>query len=395
MPTLIYVPGFSASELAYNRDGTRVLWLSYSRLILDTPAALTLDAAGDPPGGDRAVPLYPTGVLTAYWREIADVLNSQLQPRGFSVEYFAWDWRRDLWLAGTALADRVRQLRGSALPVTLCGHSAGGLVCRAAWAQLSASDRDTRVRRIICVASPHCGTYYAVNTFAGVSEFMTQLAQLNQITGGSFGSWVVFYSAAWGVTDLVDVACTWPALYQLLPVAGGSDAGTDPNRLSLYTATEWHGLPVRISQRHLTTTRILFHSFLLDPSSRPPAHVMTVVSGRGTSTPATLDKPDRLGLTDAIGSTDEGDGTVTVASAEDNFPVVVKLTGRHSDLPWALVSSGMMLDLILDERAPVPSPASVTVDTTPIPVRLGGPPIPTLSLAGVYPADCRAGRCFC
>jgi len=122
---------------------------------------------------------------------------------------------------------------------------------------------------------------------------------------------------------------------------------------------------------------------------------MTVVSGRGTPTPATLDNPARLGLTGAIGSTDEGDGTVTVASAEDNFPVVVKLTGRHSDLPWALVSSGMMLDLILDERAPVPSPASVTVDTTPIPVRLGGPPIPTLSLAGVYPADCRAGRCFC
>jgi len=395
MPCVIYVPGFSASELSFDRFGSDVFWCNYSRVVVRGLEVMRLSDDGEQPGGSSGALLFPTAVLTPYWGPISELLTAQLQPAGYAVRVFPWDWRQSILSAGERLAAEVELLPAERLPAVFVAHSAGGLVARAAWAKLRADNRHQRLRRIVAVATPNCGTYYAVNSFSGVSEFVAQVVALANVIGGPFGAALAGFYATWGAAQVVDVCLTWPCLYQLLPVVGASDAAGDPNRSYLYDGAEWHGLPAPISARHLQETRDVFHAFLLDPASRPPAEVMTCVSGTGYDTPYTLGNPALLGFPQALGHTQAGDGVVTTASAEDGFPIVLRVTGRHSDIPWALASSGQLASLILDERTPATSPRSTTVDPYPIPVVLGGPPIPALSLAGLYDADCYRGRCGC
>lgn len=395
MPAVFYVHGFSAAELYLDSLRSKLYWVDLSQILLRTPGAMRLNAAGDGPGGPDGRPLFVGDPLTPYVGLILQVLDVQLHQASYRVLTHSYDWRMDLYAAGVELADRVRLTATEDDPCTLVGHSAGGLVCRAAWRELVIAGESERVRRIVTIGTPHWGTYYAVATWSGLTDLITQLTAVGQIVGGGFGSSAVQALGTFTVQQLVNVCLTWPALYQLLPLVGAPDQSADPHRPDLYDSTEWHGIAGQISALHLGQVLTVRDAWLNDPRSRPPSWVMSVVSGTGFDTPGTLADPDQLGLPSAIGFNGDGDGVVTADSAEGGFPFHVRLTAAHSDLPRIAATSGLLPALILNTRGPLdPIPPSI-VDGTPEPVTLGGPPLPVTSLDPSVGPRCSGPLCHC
>jgi hypothetical protein len=134
--------------------------------------------------------------------------------------------------------------------------------------------------------------------------------------------------------------------------------------------------------------------FLHSAESKPPAHVMTVVSGRGYPTVDRLITPALLGAPAALGKVNEGDGVITRASAEGGFPVVESVVAGHSDLPRVLAMTGRLAKMVLEERAPPDPPPPPVISSTVEPIHLQGPPLPGLSTP-VSLILCSGGRCGC
>lgn len=396
MPSVWYVHGFSAGELYLDAARERLFWVDPTRLVLLTPAALRLDDAGTGPGAPGGRELHAGGPLTPYAGEILATLDAGLHQRGYRVKTFGWDWRQDIQAAGVQLADQVASTATDDDPAVLIGHSAGGLVCRAAWADSLRRGRSGLIRRVITIGTPHYGTYYAVAAWSGLGPLVEQLTVIGQVVGGPFGARLAAGGGVWTVEELLKVALTWPALYQLLPVLGAPDAAADPHRAALYDAPGWVGIAGQPSALHLDHARTVTGPWLLSPESMPPDWVLTVASGRFYSTADGLAHVDQLGRPAALRLTDEGDGVVTRASAEARAAVVYTYTAAHSDLPVEMARSGDLVREVLAQRSgPSPVPVSV-VSTDPAPVELGGPPFPgttlvprpTCSLGGVCLPGC-------
>jgi hypothetical protein len=356
-----------------------LLWVSYSRLALGQVGQLRLAPDGVSPGPPDGVACNFGGPLPDYYATAFSVLADQLRPAGYQTIQVGFDWRKEIVDQGRSLAGRILAQVDPGDPCAIVAHSHGGLVARAAWSLLVGSGESARVRRIVTLGAPHRGSYAAPGISCLARSEAYQVAALSQVSlainlGGVPPT--LIDPPRWTVADVAALAASWPALYELYPALPPTPE--DPQRAALYDARLW---PVArgVQQRWLDYAATTYAAWRDSSASIPPASVLTTVGGTGWPTTDGLVVPSALGSPAALGSTDQGDGTVTLASALVPGSRTYTVQLRHADLPRVLALSG---DLAVWVQETVPSHPSQ-------PWRQGffqaGPPVPSscfLSPAG-------------
>jgi pimeloyl-ACP methyl ester carboxylesterase len=365
---VVLIPGFTASDLAIISTG-QPIWWDLSFAALTGLGAMRLDGSGLRPGPPDGQPVAAIVEPQHPWGNIRDILTSQLDPTQWAVTALSYDWRKELTTTAVFLANDIRQNVTLAEPVTLVAHSAGGLIALQAWAQLVATNDQAKVRRIITMGTPFQGSYWTIQWLTGVNATIQQLAAVDN----AFQMLAGFPKELWTLPFLNALTLTWPAFYELFPSLLGSEAQTDPNRALLYNASNYPRL-VNPSPDWLLYAQEDWQPTLVVPAAFPPSWVMTTVGGTGLSTPNTLlSSAVPISLTQ-LGTTMDGDGVVTRASATRSPGLSVTVEADHASMPLGLARTGQLRDLIIDPRGPLSPPPVPIVDKLPIPINVTAPP---------------------
>lgn len=396
VPTVYVVGGLGESSLSREPGGGGLVWPDLSTIMRGQLGQMRLAPDGVSPGPPDGVQLYASGWVEPYLGLPARQLILQLATRGWSVVIFPWDWRRSAYLAGQTLAARIRADIPAGDPCSIVGHSAGGLVARAAWTELVLTGHQGRVRRIVTLGSPHWGSYSLTRFFQANNRSIDLLYTANAQVGSSTFGW------APGITGYqqrdrvwyAQLGTTWPGLYDCLPTLGAPDAGADPNRELLYDASAWWP-DARPSQTWLDYTRDVTGPWLRGAPSQPPSNVLTCCSGKGHECASRLIDPADFARGGGVGGFVDGDGTVTQAASELDSGTVHRYVCDHPSWFPALVANGEIV-VLLDEDTPTPPPPPPsTVRTVQAP---GIEELPGAVLPGWGNArsrSCAGGVCTC
>jgi hypothetical protein len=384
VPTCFLLPGVAGSVLGRRGGGGDPIWVSVAQLAAGQIGRLRLGPDGISPGQPEGVQLYAGGPLPDYYGLPAAVLAAGLAPHGYTVVPWGYDWRLSARVTGPMLAGAIRAMVPATDPCTIVAHSFGGLVARVAWQLLGASGDQARVRRLICLGTPHWGSYSPVVAFSGQGQLIAQLTLLalpSYYLGAVPGSGVPF--GGWTQERLAAVAGTWPSLYELMPSLLAPDVGSDPLRATLY-GNNW--LPsLEVSFPRLIDARTVWQPYLTDPSTMPPAWVLTTVGGNGLPTASELVALRSAAGPTIVGYTGAGDGTVPLSSALLPGGAQYTINAAHDDLDQVAEYAADLVGEVLDPRGPPsPPPAPILVDN-PLVVYGAAPPLKWLLSGGI---DC-------
>jgi pimeloyl-ACP methyl ester carboxylesterase len=192
---------------------------------------------------------------------------------GFKLVEFSYDWRTSVQEGSEKLVDLVAEETEG--PVYLVAHSMGGLVARAALPKL-----DSRVEKVIQLATPNYGSFQPVVTMRGQNEWLNKILALD---GRPIASLIS------------EVLSTFQGLYELMPA---------PKRFSgvdLFNAQMWPDNP-QINADILAKAKTAIEQ-LPDPDNR---FVLIAGSNQDTVTGMTRAANGEFSFT----NTNEGDGTV-------------------------------------------------------------------------------------
>lgn len=374
------VPGIGESTLIDTTFLQTVIWVGIPTIALGYFGAIRLAPNGVDPGPPDGIPLNVGGPIPIYIQQPTYQLADQMRYDDMLVLAYSWDWRKSILDAGDALATSIRQDLVFGNKISLVGHSAGGLVCRRAWSSLLATGDQALVRRIITLGTPHWGSYYAHEAFAGLDSITHYLRQINNTIGAGLGitEGSVGYKI-WTDRQIADLLLTFPSLYELLPVVGAPDGVTDPLRPDLFVAANWGG-GTYPQQSWLDHARTTYRDWVLSPASMPPNNVMTTVSSVGYGTPSLLANLTRLGEAGALGGFVDGDSVVFPGSALLADSLQINVSGQHSNQVGDHVTNGNIRRWILDNRALAPSPVPPVTLPALQPALL--PPVPGVLATG-------------
>jgi pimeloyl-ACP methyl ester carboxylesterase len=201
-PRVLILPGIMGSKLgspAGSHGRSRVVWIDPSTIGSGVLTELAL------PMGRK---LEPIGVMLSAYAKLA----LQLRIAGFDAAFHAYDWRLGLDELGAGLAERILR---EARPVTLIGHSMGGLVARMAVARLP----KRAVRKLVMVGTPNFGAFAPVQALRGTYPFVRKVAMFDAKHSAEYLAETVFH--------------TFVGLYHLLPTRRGREG------LDLTRAASW------------------------------------------------------------------------------------------------------------------------------------------------------------
>lgn len=404
MSTCYVIPGFMGTELSEADPGLVVstVWVNYAFLADGLIMRLALAPDGVtplPPNGKQCVPGAP---LPAYYGGAIKLLTLQLAGDGYRVVPFGWDFRKSFLIAGLQLANIIAINEKADAPCSIAAHSAGGLVARQCWVALNAMGKGNLCRRIVTIGCPHYGTYNIIHNFNGNADTINQLYYLNQAVAVANQLNPFLPTFRTSKNDIRQVAATWPGSYELFPVVGSPSDVDDPNRKFLFNAANWPDEFTNLTQDRLSNSLDVTGPWLKDPSTMPPAWVLTTVAGKGLPTPNRLIRPGRLGQLfipgasiETLGFTDDGDGTATIATALVANSTQIILDAGHMDLPNEIVRRGDLREMILEVRNPPdPVPAIEDMGGPLMPV-LQGPPSPGQVAGSQLGGPCSSGKCLC
>ena len=382
MPICFLLPGVGGSTLGRSPNGADAIWVSPTQLALGQIGRLRLAADGLSPGGSDGVQLYAGPPLADYYDVVRGVLAIGLQPHGYTVVAYGYDWRLSAKVTGLMLAGAVRASVAPVDPCTIVAHSFGGLVARVAWQVLGVTGQQDLVRRIVTLGTPHWGAVSTVGSWAGTNEVFNTLffASLpSQPLGLVPGSGVPL--GGWTQQLIARVANSWPSVYELGPSLFAPDAADDPLRAALYSFAWPQAVGVRPDL--LTYARDVWQPYLAGADTQPPPWVLTCVAGRGLPTSARVAALSAGAVVPAIVATGDGDGTVVLSSALGLDGAHHTVSAAHTDLDQAQDYDVALVGEVLDERhPPQPAPPPVVIDN-PLVIRRQPPP---------FPAPCFAQR---
>jgi CHAT domain-containing protein len=292
-PLAVVLPGTMGSQLSV--DGKPV-WLDYRALLLGGLRRLAIERRD----------VEAVGLVDRFYGPLLEFL-----ARTHRVEIFAYDWRRSVRAAATALAKRLEDLlpecERQRQPVHLVAHSMGGLVVRAmiadgergakAWRRITQLPNS----RLMMLGTPNHGSYEALRWLTGFNPTQAKLALLDLTQD---------------TRQIIDLVRRFPGLLELLPFA--------PQDPDFGTPAPWQAIRQQTAARwsiadgdDLRAARQTWNRLLETPAA--PTH-MVYVAG---SQPATVvdyalidaESPFLAGRKRlAFVATREGDGTVSWAS---------------------------------------------------------------------------------
>ncbi len=200
----VYVlPGIMGSQLGFVRGEKRpndILWLDPIDIAFGRLTELRLD------GHSRVVPL---GAMNYSYLK----LTLSLRKAGYDAVLLDYDWRRDIALLGTKLAERIAA--DGQQDVALVGHSMGGLVARAALMH----NAGKQVSQLIMLGTPNGGSLAAVQALRGTYSVVRKIAMIDLRHDAEFLAREVFSS--------------FPGLHELLP------ANRSVSDLDLFDPAAW------------------------------------------------------------------------------------------------------------------------------------------------------------
>lgn len=346
------------------------LWVNPGRLALGQITVLKLAPGGIQPDPDEGDACFPTDVLQDYYGDAVDRLNEDLDDSKYDVIAWGYDWRRSLPVIATRLAGAIIGTTTPDEPVTIVAHSQGGLIARMVWFVLKGQGKDNLCRRIVTIGTPHEGCYSPAYVFAGEDEVISMIQLAESVTAGLFI--VVGVPRPPGLPhsklEIANVAASWPALYQLLPLVNTATLAADPLRAAMYDASNWPDSQA-ISATHLATAAGPWANTLNNPDSQPPTNVLIAVGSVGQGTAFRLDSVDAIGGTSAYSLNDQGDGRVPISSAIPPWANGYILSNAtHGDLMKRQDVLGRLAQWV---TADIPAPPIVYPHSS-IPVMPGG-----------------------
>ncbi len=338
---VLYLPGIMGSELVDARG--KVVWgmkpgLFARQLFFKDVMARLVPRGGDGLRASRPVQLpVPVPLLCGiepYTRLEQRLRQVTLRPE--AVRPFAYDWRRSIVEAATALAPVARahltdwRSRFAALPdeerrgrpeprLTLVGHSMGGLV--ASWFATVLRDHGgDDVRLVITLGTPFRGSVNALHVLAA-------------------GSWLPLGLYA---ESLRDATRMMPGVYELLPTYACVDEGDDADGLAhpfrQLTPSDLAdvGADAEMTETALATLATLQAAML----GRDDGWVQSVVGTRQPTLQSASLRPGRPpAFTEDVAGTDTrrredhgGDGTVFRYAAHPDGVVPSLLPQSHGAL---------------------------------------------------------------
>lgn len=267
------VPGLLASELESstgNLFSSPKVWVNDTRLFLAGPDILKLGSDGASPVGQ-----FPRlGITGRTVQNRMAPLRRALEGDGFTVTTFCYDWRKSIDIAAAALANSLAaalQSSPDAERIVVVGHSMGGLIARLAYPLCSAAVQ-AKWNASVYLGTPFGGSYQAAEAMGTKAVF------LNLFWGDQAARSALTYFSRGDVTRLVDMARTWPSLYQLFPPQGASAfSALDPDVAKLYDPTNY---PRDVSMMAAWMAKAdEIHTSLAGVATRPAKEVAVVGTG--------------------------------------------------------------------------------------------------------------------
>jgi pimeloyl-ACP methyl ester carboxylesterase len=283
---VMVLPGLMGTELDSVDAGgdSDLVWVNFFRIIDGRMKDLRLTPNGDP----QAPP--PTVKLKQVYRKVYLPILMTLQAR-WQTRPFPYDWRRDIDMSASALAEDVRSW-AQGEPVHLIAHSMGGLVARRfiqkfpdVWATMQDPTGAGRGGRLIMMGTPNRGSLAAVLALTGEEGIVKKLDLLD-----------VHHDRR----ELLEILNTFYGTYQILPTPL-MDLGDDHKKL--FQAASWGGLPIHPGLLDRAKAFITELDPVLDPGR------LLYVAGYNQETPhrVKVEAPGRF----SYESTLDGDGRVT------------------------------------------------------------------------------------
>jgi pimeloyl-ACP methyl ester carboxylesterase len=385
MHLVYFAPGFAGTFLTADAAGRSRVWVEVTELLLGKTRQLELAPDGSSPGPPYGIQLFASDPYTDYYATALNLLAEQLGRGDYGIRPHGFDWRLRIRDQGVILANRIRSEVQGGEQCTIVGHSQGGLLARAAWSDLVGTGQQGLVRRIVCLGTPHEGSYNIVGLMAGADDSAVRVALLDALGSAmTFGGPVYNGQLPLGLFGVAAIARTWPACYELLPMLDGAERSLDPNRSQLYDARNWFVL-TRPPQSYLDYARDDFQPWLRSPASMPPANVMTSVFSTGFPTAQTLRARENFGTPGSFGPTDSGDSIATVLSATGVGSRLFECAFIHWDMTRQTVLSGDLAMLIREQGSVPPPPLFVGTTVQVAGVGITAPPTPIALSPGPDP----------
>jgi hypothetical protein len=316
-----------------------------------------------------------------------------VKDSGRVVVGFGFDWRIPQFNEGFRLAQKIINECSPDAPCEIVGHSQGGLIARLAYWQLKQQGKDSYVRRIITVGTPHYGLYNPVFLWAGRNDLPWYISLASYAGPKRLG---VDWSGSLSQREIMAIAATWPAFYELLPTLDGGDSDKDPRRPLIYMKN-WYPYPDDMHFGDFVDLRESYRQKMASGDSVPLGRKMATIAGIGQFTNV------RLKLSNSLSNpvyewdrNSEGDGSVTMKSALLDSAEKHTFIGEHVTLLAETVKFGLIAKLVTADiseptygvTTPVPEKNTVPYQAVgwpgfqSIPSDLPPTTIPAISTAG-------------
>jgi pimeloyl-ACP methyl ester carboxylesterase len=298
-PRVLILPGIMGSTLG--RPGPLwddIIWIDPIDIGFGKLVELALTSGRNPYRSLGVVPIAYT------------LLKLRLISAGYDVDYHHFDWRQSIDGLGIELTKRLKQER--AQEVQLVAHSMGGLVARAAIAQVA-----PKIKQLIMLGTPNHGSFVPVQAIRAVYSVVRQIAAMDPLHSAEELSTRVF--------------TTFPGLYQMLPTEEKFKT------LDLYEVATWPQQGPRPRAEVLAQAKPVQQSFAKADDR------FFLIAGVNQETVTNLRKSQDEFVYE---QTDEGDSTVPLAFCRLDGAKTYYAEESHGSLPNNRLVGQAVLDLL-------------------------------------------------
>lgn len=230
---VVFIPGFGGSALNYQGGygGVTNYWYNPAIMARNNPLSAALATDGESPYPTYGKTLYPAGPVQT---NVYSAMLTALLNAGWNPAFWAYDWRLD----AQTLANQLVAFLSSANvsnPFSVVCHSYGGLIAQLAYPAYKSSSAKNVWAQSVYLGVPCGGSYWPAAALAGWFPGYSELSLLGRAFNIANPALVNLaapvYSAL--LVALGQLVGSWPALYCLLPNAGGPWAAIDANASAL------------------------------------------------------------------------------------------------------------------------------------------------------------------